>query len=323
MIRSYVFSEGKLIGENVDTDALKIIRADKGIHIWVDLAEPTPQESKLILEEVFNFHPLAIEDCLAVSHLPKIEDYDDYLFLVMHAVDFSRKDKFVTSEIDFFLGKEFLVTHHTTPIRSVQSVIDRLQKNSLQIARMPDRLLHTLIDSLVDNYQPAISELTYEIQELEDHLFSEQKGSQKNYMSEFLTIKKDVVSLRQIVRPQREVINRIVHNEFKIIRATLTPYFRDVYDHLYRIEESASNHNDHLMLSMDLFLNKASNETNEVIKALTVVTVYTTPATLIASWYGMNFAHMPELQTHYGYLYAILLTIVTTALLVFWFRKKL
>ena len=109
MIRSYVFSEGKLIGEGVDTDALKIIRADKGLHIWVDLDQPTPQESKLILEEVFNFHPLAIEDCLAVSHLPKIEDYEDYLFLVMHAVDFSRKDKFVTSEVDFFMGKEFLV----------------------------------------------------------------------------------------------------------------------------------------------------------------------------------------------------------------------
>lgn len=175
MIRSFVFSEGKLIGEGVDTDALKIVRADKGLHIWVDLSDPTPQESKLILEEVFGFHPLAIEDCLAVSQLPKIEDYEDYLFLVMHAVDFSRKDKFVTSELDFFLGKEFLVTHHTVPLRSVESVIDRLQKNSAQIARMPDRLMHTLIDSLVDNYQPVSSELTYEIQELEDQLFSDKK----------------------------------------------------------------------------------------------------------------------------------------------------
>ncbi len=323
MIRSYVFSEGKLIGEGVDTDALKLVRADKGLHIWVDLDQPTPQESKLILEEVFNFHPLSIEDCLAVSHLPKIEDYEDYLFLVMHAVDFSRKDKFVTSEVDFFLGKEFLVTHHTVPIRSLQSVIDRLQKNSHQIARMPDRLLHTLLDSLVDNYQPVISELTYEIQELEDQLFSEDKRDQKNCMSEFLSIKKDVLNLRQIVRPQRELINRIVHNEFKIIRSTLTPYYRDVYDHLYRIEESASNHNDQLMLSMDVFLNKASNETNQVIKALTMVTVYTTPATLIASWYGMNFVHMPELHTHYGYLYAVLITLITTIILYFWFRKKL
>lgn len=323
MIRSFVFSEGKLIGEGVDTDALKIVRADKGLHIWVDLSDPTPQESKLILEEVFGFHPLAIEDCLAVSQLPKIEDYEDYLFLVMHAVDFSRKDKFVTSELDFFLGKEFLVTHHTVPLRSVESVIDRLQKNSAQIARMPDRLMHTLIDSLVDNYQPVSSELTYEIQELEDQLFSDKKKDHKNCMSEFLTIKKDVLNLRQIVRPQREVINRIVHNEFKIIRTTLTPYFRDVYDHLYRIEESATAHNDQLMLSMDVFLNKASNETNEVIKALTMVTVYTTPATLFATWYGMNFTHIPELQTRFGYFFVIILTAITTIILYFWFRKKL
>lgn len=142
-------------------------------------------------------------------------------------------------------------------------------------------------------------------------------------MSEFLTIKKDVLNLRQIVRPQREVINRIVHNEFKIIRTTLTPYFRDVYDHLYRIEESATAHNDQLMLSMDVFLNKASNETNEVIKALTMVTVYTTPATLFATWYGMNFTHIPELQTRFGYFFVIILTAITTIILYFWFRKKL
>ncbi len=324
MIRSFVFSEGKVIGENVDPDALKIVRSDKGLHIWVDLFEPTPQESKLILEEVFNFHPLAIEDCLAVSHLPKIEDYEDYLFLVMHAVDFSRKDKFQTSELDFFLGKEFLVTHHTVPLRSLQTTMERIQKNHQQAAKFPDRLMHQIIDLMVDNYQPVTAELTEEIQEMEELIFSTKSTMRhREIMEEFITMKKDVSGLRQIVRPQREVINRIVHGEFKIVRPSLYPYFRDVYDNLLRIEETASNYTEQLMLSMDVFLNKAANDSNEVIKALTFVTVITTPATVIASWYGMNFKIMPELEWINGYWIIIGLTIISTLGITVWFKRKL
>jgi magnesium transporter len=121
MIHSFVFNDGKLVGGGLDTDALRLVRSDKGLFIWVDLTQPTPEEAKMILEEVFSFHPLAIEDALSDTRYPKVEDYEDYLYLVMHAVAFNREEQFRTSELDFFIGRTFLVTHHTEPLSMVTS----------------------------------------------------------------------------------------------------------------------------------------------------------------------------------------------------------
>ena len=148
MIQSFVFNDGKLVGSNLDSDALRLVRADKGLLIWVNLSVPTPEETTSILENVFSFHPLAIEDCLSVSRYPKIEDYEDYLFLVMHAVAFNKEEQFRTTELDFFIGKSFLVTHHSQPLPTITSTIERLQKNPTIIARSIDRLAYSLLDSL-------------------------------------------------------------------------------------------------------------------------------------------------------------------------------
>src|SRR5271154_1778582 len=163
MIQSFVFNDGKLVASNLDSDALRLVRADKGLLIWVDLFAPTPEEASSILEEVFAFHPLAIEDCLAVSRYPKIEDYEDYLYLVMHAVAFSKEEQFRTTELDFFIGKTFLVTHHSEPLATVTSTIERIQKNPSIITRGMDRLAHFLLDMLVDAYQPVLADLTKEV----------------------------------------------------------------------------------------------------------------------------------------------------------------
>src|SRR5439155_23601863 len=159
MIRSFVFSEGKLAGHDLEREALQLVRADKGMLLWVDLDHPTEDETKFILETVFQFHPLTIEDCVAPNSLPKVEDYEDYLFIVTHAVDFSRTEKFNTTELDLFLGRDFLVTYHTAPLRSVSMMIERVTKNAGVGPRGPDRIAHTLIDLLVDNYAPVIEEL--------------------------------------------------------------------------------------------------------------------------------------------------------------------
>ena len=155
MIRSFIFSDGKLVGQDLELEALRLVRADKGLLLWVDLANPTPEEIKAILEGVFQFHPLAIEDCVQPNSLPKVEDYEDYLFIVTHAVDFKRTEKFNTTELDLFLGKDYLVTFHTAPLRSVTAMIDRTTKNVGAGPRGPDRIAHTLLDLIVDHYSPV------------------------------------------------------------------------------------------------------------------------------------------------------------------------
>jgi magnesium transporter len=320
MIQSFVFNDGKLVASNLDSAALRLVRADKGLLIWVNLSAPTKEESTAILEEVFGFHPLAIEDCLAVSRYPKIEDYEDYLYLVMHAVAFNKEDQFRTTELDFFIGKTFLVTHHDEPLPAINSTIERIQKNSASIARGMDRLAHFLLDNIVDAYQPVLNDLTKEIGSLEDVVFLS-NSPEPTVIKEFRARKRELSDLQQIVRPQRDVVNRLARGEFKIIRPVLLPYFRDLLGNMNRIDTSASTLADQLYMTLDVFLNKASYETNEIIKVLTLLTALTTPTLLLGTWYGMNLK-MPEYQWDHAYPVAIGVDIVSTVSIVAWLRFK-
>ena len=320
MIRSFIFSEGKLAGRDLELEALRLVLADKGLIVWVDLDNPTDDEIKNILEGVFQFHPLAIEDCVTPSSLPKIEDYETYLFMVTHAVDYSRKDKFATTELDLFLGKEFLVTFHRTPLRSVSILSERLGKNAGPGPRGPDRLAHTLLDLLVDNYTPMLAELHGELEEIEEIVLSQ--DSNKKLVTELLQVRGDFTKLRQIVRPQRDVIDRLARGDSKFIRTTLLPYFRDLRDNLARLDETLIGYHERLMMAFDIYLNKAAFEANEGIKFLTALTAVTLPAVMVGGWYGMNFEHMPELKSPHGYLFAWIITLVATALMTIYLKKK-
>ena len=320
MIHSFIFSEGKLVGRDLELEALRLVHGDKGLIIWVDLDNPTDDEIKAVLEGLFQFHPLAIEDCVTPSPLPKIEDYDDYLFMVAHAVDYTRADKFASTELDLFLGKEFLVTFHRSHLRSVASLTERLAKNAGPGPRGPDRLAHSLLDLMVDNYTPMLTELHGELEEIEEVVLS--KASSENFVSELLQVRKDFTRLRHLIRPQREIIDRLARGDSKMIRTTLLPYFRDLRDNLARIEETAIGYHERLMMAFDIYLNKAAFEANEGIKFLTALTAITLPMVMVGGWYGMNFDHMPELRSPHGYLYAGIFTLVTTALMAIYLKKK-
>jgi magnesium transporter len=330
MIRSFAFTtQGKLHTKDIEIFLMPTLLADTNLFLWVDLEKPTTEEWKEVLEMIFHFHPLSIEDCVQPSPSPKVEEYSPkegdsftpYLFMVIHAVDFNRKDGcFGTGELNFFLGKNFLVTYHDDVLRSVTSVEERALNGTLGIARAPDRVAHALLDTLVDNYKPALDELGLEIAELEQ---SALQRPNKDTLNKILQVKKEVVHLRQIIGPQREVLSRFAQGEFKLVRPHLVPYFRDVYDSLFHIGELAQSYTDSLTGILQVYLNMSSNQTGEVIKLLTLVTFVTTPLTLVGTWYGMNFTEtMPEYKWKYGYEYAIVLTIITTLLTIWYFKKK-
>jgi magnesium transporter len=321
-------TQGKLHSSEIPAFLMPTLLADTNLFLWVDLEKPTPEEAKFYLDEVFHFHQLSIEDCVMVSPSPKVEEYvpkdDDkfspYLFIVIHAVDYSRKDGvFATSELNFFLGKNFLVTFHDVPLRSIQATEDRCLRSTQHIARAPDRVAHTLLDAIVENYKPALEELAYEIAELESQVL---QNPSKNTLNRIIQTKKEVLHLRQIIGPQREVLWRFATGEFKLIRPHLIPYYRNVYDALYHIGELAQSYMDSLTAILQIYLNMSSNQTGEVVKLLTLITVVTTPAMIIGTWYGMNFEGMPELKARYGYLTVAVVTMATTALTIWYFRKK-
>jgi magnesium transporter len=240
--------------------------------------------------------------------------------MVIHAVDYSRKDGvFATSELNFFLGKNFLVTYHEKPMRSVTSTEDQCVRGRTLIARAPDRVAHTLLDAIVENYKPALDELAVEISELEQEVIGHPSPRMLNRI---LQVKKEVHHLRQIIGPQREVLSRFGQGEFKVIRPHLLPYYRDVYDGLFRIGELAQGYADSLTGLLHIHLSMSANQTNEVIKLLTLITLITTPAMIVGSWYGMNFKSMPELEWKYGYELAMGITLVSSAIIGWWFRRR-
>jgi magnesium transporter len=329
MIRSLVFTtQGRLHSKDIEMFLMPTLLSDTNLFLWVDLEGPTPEEAKYVLEDVFHFHPLSIEDCVTASPSPKVDEYSPkegdmftpYLFMVIHAVDYSRKDgMFATNELNFFLGRNFLVTYHVGPMRSVSLTEERAVKATTNIARAPDRVAHTLLDSIVDNYKPALDELSLEIAELEQQAL--QQPTQQT-LNKILQVKKEVLHLRRIIGPQREVLARFASGEFKLIRAHMVPYYRDVYDGLFHISELAQGYTDTLTGILQVYLNMSSNRTGEVVKLLTMITVVTTPLMMVGTWYGMNFKHMPELDWKYGYGAALALTLLSTLATCWYFKKK-
>src|SRR6266404_812987 len=329
MIRSLAFTtQGRLHTRDIEMFLMPTLLKDTNLFLWVDLESPTPEETKSVLEDVFHFHPLSIEDCIMVSPSPKVDEYlpreedqfTPYLFIVIHAVDYSRKDcVFATSELNFFLGKNFLVTYHNGPLRSVTQTEEQATKGTMHIARAPDRVAHTLLDAIVENYKPALDQLSQEIAEAEQQALQDPA---KDTLNRILEVKKKVQHLIRIIGPQRDVLAKFARGEFNLIRPHLVPYYRDVYDSLFHISELAQGYADSLTGILQVYLNMSSNQTGEVVKLLTLITVITTPLMMIGTWYGMNFHDMPELSWAHAYPAAFALTLLSTLATYCYFRKK-
>lgn len=329
MVRSLVFTtQGKLHSRDIDLFLLPSLLSDTNLFLWIDLENATPEETKTILEQVFHFHPLSIEDCVTFSPIPKVDEYlpgdDDkfapYLFVVVHGVEQTREAGiFGTRELDFFLGKNFLVTYHTGPNRSIALIEERTTKGVTQLARGPDRVVHYLLDAITQDYRPALDNFAARIAE------SEQQALEypcKETLNQILHMKKEVRHLLAIISPQREVVARFARGEFNLIRPRLLPYYRDVYDGLLQVSDQAQSYADSLTGILQVYLNMSSNQTGEVVKLLTLITVVTTPLMMVGTWYGMNFKNMPELNWRYGYAMAATLTLTATLLTIWYFKRK-
>ncbi|MGC4071311.1 MAG: magnesium transporter CorA family protein [Nibricoccus sp.] len=320
MITTLVYRDNKFVAQNPPAETLAALRAEPGVMIWVDLATPTDDEIKLILETTFAFHPLAIEDCVADSPLPKLEPYDDYLYLVMHAVDYTRTESFTTTELDFFLGKNFLVTFHRKPLKAVDTALERFIKNPALIVRGPDRFAHTILDAMVEAYKPALESVRSQIEELEEGVLH--RISADELFPRVVGLRKQLAHLRQIVRPQREIAVELSSGKHKLIRSVILPYLRDLGEELARIEAQTGTWSDQLILSFKIYLNKSKHDANAGIRALTAITALSFPAILVSSWFGMNYEYMHALTGRYSYPLAFALTLFATFYTALFMRRR-
>lgn len=319
MIQTLVYRDYRLVGVNPSDEQLAVLRADPAVMLWVDLSESPDEEARRVLGDWFAVHPLTIEDCLQDSPLPKVEPYEQYVYIVMHAVDYTRADKFTTTEVDFILGTNFLVTYHRKPLKLVQVAHERLQRNAAAGIRGPDRIAHTLLDLLADYYGPALAELSTEIESLEDAVLDR---GQTRLDARILELRNDLSALRQIIRPQRELVGELAQGRSAFFRKKLIPYLRDLHDEFQRIEEMAISWAEQAILLFRVYLNRSSHETNEGVRVLTALTAITLPLLIIGGWFGMNFRAMPLLHSPTAYWTTLAITAALTGILFVYLRRR-
>jgi magnesium transporter len=309
------------IDEGFESSHLPQLLTDPNKVVWVDLEAPTESETK-ILSEVFHFHPLTIEDAVQTRNHPKVEQFADYLFFIVHGVKGeTNSSNFVTRELDGYLGKNFILTFHHERFNSIDAVKRQIRGSIFAFKRGADYLLHQILDQLVDLYVPVVDDFDESIGDLEERVFRMRK-SNNTILEEVMTLKRNVNRLKRISNKQREVLYRIAHGEFPQIDSAHLPFFRDVHDHLLRVVDLAENYRDLINGLMDIHLSVVANRTNDVMKVIAIFSAIMLPLSLIAGIYGMNFENIPELHTRYGYFYTIALMIFIALLLLIYFWRK-
>jgi magnesium transporter len=287
MLTAYVKTDGHVeVHDHVDPNWLD---DDSQAVVWVDIVSPDEQDAR-VMREVLSLHDLAIEDALGEVHSPKVESYPGFLYVILHGIDHTASQhEFATHDVDFFLGRNFLVTVHDGTFRSLKRVAEICPRSEHLLAEGPASLMHRIVDLMVDNYRPEVDELDDWIDEIEKQIFDSPASL---HVRDILELKRDVVSLRRVTIPQRDVVGRLARREFSEIDMSVAYRFRDVYDHLVRIADEATVFSDRITSLLEAHLSATSNRLNEVVKVLTIITTVFGPLTVLSGLFGMN-VHLP------------------------------
>ena len=317
-----VYQQGvSKIQEHFTVADLPELLKDKSAVIWVDMELPTEEDERVLLE-VFKFHPLTVEDCRENRHYPKIEEFDGYLYFIVHGVTANiSPDRFNTIELDGLLGPNYVITYHHDSFRSINNVKQLLRTTPVACQRGTPFLLHQILDQVVDYYSPVLDDFDDRIDKLEADIFA-LKQPNNQILAEIMDLKRSVLRLRRISGKQMDILHRMSRGEFALIPEEMRPFYRDVYDHLVRVVDLSENYRDLISGSLEAYLSVVSNRLNEIMKVLTIFSAIMLPLTFIAGVYGMNFDNMPELHSRYGY-YAVwvIMLVVATAMLLFFKRQ--
>ena len=312
---------GHRIEEHWKVEDLPELLQDSSAVIWVDMESPTAADEQILLD-VFHFHPLTVEDCRENRHYPKIEEFEGYLYFIVHGVRADTSpERFNTIELDGFLGSNYVITYHHDFFRSIANVKQLLRTTPVACQRGTPFLLHQILDQVVDYYSPVLDDFDDRIDKLEDDIFNLRKAN-NTILSEIMELKRSVLRLRRISIKQMDILHRMSRGEFPLIPEDVRPFYRDVYDHLVRVVDLSENYRDLISGSLEAYLSVVSNRLNEIMKVLTIFSAIMLPLTFIAGVYGMNFDNMPELRSRYGYFTVLGIMVLVAVGMLLFFRRR-
>lgn len=280
--------------------------------VWLDVFSPT-EDDLAWLVRTYNFHPLAIEDCRHFNQRAKAESYSDYLFLSL-TTPARNGEELQAQEMEAFLGADYLITVHREPLPAIDGARTHNAPN-----KRPDFLLYLIIDQMVDVYFPLLDAMEDEIDELEDEIL---ENATQATMHRIFLLKQQLVFLRKISAPMRDVMNALAGTRYGLIDAQTALYFRDLYDHLTRIYDLVETSRDLLGNALDAYLSIISNRMNEVMKRLTLFTAVFMPISFLVGFAGINFQQMPFDNVVVFTLLLGLLVILPIVMLIWFWRSK-
>jgi magnesium transporter len=290
--------------------------------LWVDI-DSTSLHQVALLEKVFNFHPLSIEDTIHPASRVKIEAYDNYLFIVLRtvrlAVETDDPYDLETVNLYMFLGANYLVTVHAGPSAPVSTVEELVTRNPDMLARGPARLAHTISDGAIDAFFPILDRLDDFIDGLEARVF---ERFDESALQDIFRVKRLVLSLRRYLAPQREIFNVLTNRPTPLLPGDTQIYFRDVYDHVLRINDALDTYRELLSGTLDSYLTQVSNRLGAVTKGLSVVATMSVPFVVISGMWGMNFSHIPLAANRAGFWWMLVLQLGLGGLLLVALRRR-
>lgn len=256
--------------------------------LWVDMVESDYKESEKILLDVFHFHPLAVSDALDEIHVPRVDDWGDYLYLVLHSINFdpTQEEVLHTHELDIFLGKHYLITYQNIAIPVVDKVRQYIEREPRFLQRGADHLFYKLADDLVGETLPVVDQMDDAIDAIEDQMFN---GSNQQLLEQIFTLKRSLLHLRRILMPQREVFNKLARGDDHVIDKQERVFFRDIYDHMVRLYDISESLRDLISGALETYLSVINNRMNDVMKTLTIITTLFMPISFLTGFFGMNF----------------------------------
>jgi len=325
MIRAIFFSPSKPARTDIaPKDFTHLLRNKRGL-LWVDFTSEPAETSKPILES-FNFHHLAIADALEQTHAPKIDDWGEYLYIVlnyMHLMKATEPWDTEIDELDIFLGRNYVITHHDNPIPAIEEAWLTSQRDPRYSQDGADHLLYKIIDAIVMNYMPIIEKIDEEVDWIEDQVF-DRPNSQT--LARLFTLKRVLLAMRRILLPQREVLNKMARDDYEVIDRKDRIFFRDIYDHLVRLHDVNESLRDLVGSALDTYLSVINNRMNEVMKTLTIITTLFMPLTFVTGFFGMNFFAADPPQENWTapiFFYSTLgLMLLTPIFMYFWMRRR-
>lgn len=288
MIRSLCTIPGQELRRDIPIQEYAEILKNPKALLWVDFDNEPDVSAEPILTGIFRFHPLAVDDALDETHTPKVDDWSEYLYIVLNAMVFNESDELslTTKELDVFLGKNYVVTHHDEPISSIEEARAACLRDKRYTANGPDHLLYKIIDDLIADYMPMVEAIDNQIDRVEDEVLVK---AAPDTLERIFALKRVLLSMRRIITPQREVLSKLARDDYEVVDPKDRIFFRDVYDHLVRLHDINESMRDMVGGALDTYLSVINNRMNEVMKTLTIITTLFMPISFITGFFGMNF----------------------------------